>query len=115
MEKDLEGAFIPPLLLPPWIVEERSDAATSRDPSDVTRPRSAAPRAPLQLHPGPVRLRGLHRRLDEGEALHAVLDGGEMHALWRLRPRARGFDRERDLAVDVGEAFEATLGLQGLR
>ena len=28
LEKGLEGAFIPPPLLPPWIVEERSDEAT---------------------------------------------------------------------------------------
>src|ERR1700686_1087125 len=28
LEKGLEGAFIPPPLLPAWIVEERSDEAT---------------------------------------------------------------------------------------
>ena len=67
----------------------------------------------LKLRPLAVGVRRLDRRLDESEALDAVVDAGKCAPLRRLLALARGFDGERYFAVDVGEAFEVALGVAG--
>ena len=57
-------------------------------------------------YPFRIGFRRFHCGLDESEAFDAVFDGREVDALRRLLPRARRFDRKRDLRIDVGKAFE---------
>ena len=96
--------------LPP---RQRSDARTPRGATGATRarPRPLFPRGGLrlELHPGAVGFRRLHRRFDEGDAFDAVDDGREVAFGRRLLALARRFDRQRDLGIDVGEAFEIAL------
>src|ERR1700722_5720048 len=60
----------------------------------------------LRLHPLAVGLRRFDRGLDEFHPLDAIVDGREMRGLQWLLADPGGFDGQRHLRIDVGEAFE---------
>src|SRR5579883_2061101 len=65
------------------------------------------------LRPLPVRLRRLHRRLDESKTFDAVVDRREMGRLVRLLAILRRADSRRHFAIDIGEAFEIAFRMAG--
>ena len=112
MEKGLEGAFIPPPLLPPWIVEERSDEATPG--ATVARPTALAlGERGYSFTQAPFAFDDFTAASMKARPLTPSSMVGKCTPLGGFLPDARGFDRVRDLAVDVGEAFEIALGMAG--
>lgn len=66
-----------------------------------------------ELQPLGAALGALHDGLDEGHAVHAVLDGRVIEILGERLACQLGLDGAEGLEVDVGEGLEVTLGMAG--
>ncbi len=64
-------------------------------------------------HPLGAEFRGLHDGFDEGHAVDAVFDGGEVEVLGLFLAGDFGFDRAEGFEVNIGKGLQITFGMTG--